>query len=187
MPSSLKPFSLIYPLMFLAFVFILRISPAFASEVAPEGLGFGLDLTVTLYLLFGGAILAIVTWISAKIVKLIDAKVESTWLQQTLLKLNTIVLDQVKASHAVLQRELAEARSPDSPGGERITSDEIEKIRDHVWQNLKSEFGGSAGIEKSLRLIGLGDAKKLVNAKIEAVLSDVEREERALNPTKPAQ
>ena len=84
-----------------------------------------------------------------------------------------------------LRKKIQEAKDPDSPGGKAITQGEAEKMRDAVWNALKSEYGGWGGLFNTLKRIGIGDevaAAAKVDTMIEAAVNTQKMRKAATDP-----
>ena len=85
-----------------------------------------------------------------------------------------------------MKAEIQKAKSPDSPGGSKITESEAKKLKDAVWETLKNEYGGMAGIGKFLGVLGLGGDKAVAEKVDTLIEAAVNGQKNAANPSTPA-
>lgn len=169
--------------LFVAVMFTLLPIFVVAAE-DPEMAGTGWDIATTIYMLAGGLLLGLVTWLGAKLGKWLNTKHSNEWWAGTLARFNTALMDGLKAAHTKLKKGIEEAKDPNSPGGSRITKAEMEQIKAEVWDFLKDRYGGMSGLTSALGVFVGGNVENWVSSKIDAAMGDLEREEKAAgNPT----
>lgn len=149
---------------------------ALAQEATPATepmAGEGWDIFGTIYMLLSGLVVAGLSYGGKKLIELINAKIENETLAGILGRLVASVNDAVAMVNQTLKAEIEAAKTPGSPGGDRITQAEKEKMFNAVWEALKAEYGGIEGIFALLRRIGIGDdnaAKAKIDTMIEAAV-----------------
>lgn len=143
------------------------------------------DVILSIYAALGPALLGLLGWGAKKLVGVIEKKVDNEIVEGMLRRLTGSVMDAVTMVDQTLRSEIEKAKSPDSPGGEKITAAEARKMRAAVWQALKSEYGGWDGLFSLLRRIGLGDkdaASRKVDTMIEAAVSTHKMRKKIASP-----
>lgn len=128
-----------------------------AQEVADPAVGAGWSTAFTLYALGGTLLVGGVGWALKKLTDLLGVKIENETISGILGRLIGSVTDAVAMVDQTLRKEIEAAKSPSSPGGEKITESEAKSMKDAVWAVLKSEYGGWEGMFGLLKRIGIGD------------------------------
>jgi hypothetical protein len=120
-------------------------------------------------------IMAIFGWVSVRIAAWVKAHTKNTMIKGTLLRLNESILTLVREAEQTAVAELKKARSPDSPGGEKLTPEEAKEIKEKVTGNFKSLWG-QRGLDELTRVLGFSNGEsveKFLGSKIEeAVYKD---------------
>lgn len=129
-------------------------------------------VVVNVLLALSPVTLAGLTWLSLKLAEFIRAKVDHTYLQGVLLRLNDSVLIAVKD---VEQRLVEEAR--DATQDRKLTPQEARRFKEVAMGQLRS-YLGPKGLQELSRILGLSSAgvNSVLDAKIEAAVLDLKRQ-----------
>ena len=145
-----------------------------------------IELGITMYEALAPVVLAIVTWLSARLTAGIRATVENRHAERILTRLNASVLDAVEAVHQQTVELIGRAREPGSPGGDKLTQSEVDKLRDAALAYVRS-FWGPKGLAELAKVLGYdamssvgGPIDTALKAKIEATVAARKRATAAL-------
>jgi hypothetical protein len=151
----------------------------------------GWDVAFTLYALGGALLVGGVGWALKRLSDYLGVRIENETVRGVLQRLVGSVGDAVAMVDQTIRKEIDAAKDPASPGGTRVTEVERKRMYDAVWERLKGEYGGFAGIFGLLKRIGIGNeesARAKVDTMIEAAVSTHKMRKRvAGNPPTPAQ
>lgn len=144
-----------------------------------------------IYEMMAPLITAALGWVAVKLGNLIRAKTKNEYLASTLARLNDSVFDAVKSVNQQSKRMLEEARDPASPGGEKITKEEADMLKNAAMEHVKS-YWGKKGMKELGKVLGFGGllgfgkdeagVEKLISDKIEAAVHDVKKAGAGSNP-----
>lgn len=133
------------------------------------------DLGFTVYGALGAILVAFLGWLATHSAAFIRAHTKNAMVQGALLRMNESIFAAVKLVNQTLKAAIMAAKDPKSPGGTAITEGEADQMRKVVWDSLKSEYGGLAGIQQVLSVLGVGTASAAedwVDRRIEAAVHD---------------
>ena len=121
--------------------------------------------------LLSPVLLAGLTWLVARAVALIRARVQNEFLRGVLLRLGDATLTATKELQQTVVDEI-KAASADG----KIVADERRRIKAAAVANVKSHLGPK-GIAEFARILGLADGAldALIGAKVEAAVHDLRR------------
>jgi hypothetical protein len=145
----------------------------------PEAVAPAISIGFDVYTAMGGLISAILSWLAMMATRLINAKVKNQYAHDAMARFNDSLFAAVKMVHQTARDDIQKAKSPDSPGGEKITKGEADALRDHVWAAIKSDLGGMSGLAKLLSVFGVSEGEhmeKWVNSRIESAVHDVKKQ-----------
>lgn len=146
----------------------------------------------TVYEYLAPVIVAILAWGASRLSDYIKSRIESDRIASTLIRITDSIVTAVKMVDQTVKQKLleekAKAMADDSPGGSEITSIEAESLRIAVWEHLKHEYGGIAGIEKLLDALNVpkGKVPTWVDGRIEAAVNDLKASKDPPRPTMPS-
>lgn len=144
------------------------------SQTAEPMAGSGWDMFGALYTLLSGILIGALGYGAKKLIELINAKIHNETLAGVMVRLVGSINDAVSMVNQTLKREIKAAKSPESPGGEKITEAEKTMLFNAVWVALGDEYGGFDGIFGLLKKIGIGNeaaAKAKIDTMIEAAVN----------------
>lgn len=148
-------------------------SIAFAQEAAKiatfQQLGF------SVYELIIAPLLAVaIPYLGVHLANWLKAKTKNELIGGTIARFTESVFAGVKLVNQTLRDAVVKAKDPASPGGTDITKEEAAGFNKAVWDVLKLEYGGMAGLEKALSALGLtgGALESFINTRIEAAVHD---------------
>ena len=153
---------------------ILFAVPALA--VAEEAkISSAAQLGFSLYELVIAPLLALaIPYLGMHLAAWLKSKTKNEAIGGAIARVTESVFSAVKLVNQTLRAEIEKAKDPKSPGGTEITAEEAAKLKAAVWDQLKLEYGGMAGLEKALAALGLsgGALESFINARIEAAVHD---------------
>ncbi len=157
---------------------LVALSPALAwaqdaATAAPAKVSTGAQLGYSLYELFFPVLVALTGWLSLKLKTLIQANIKNATVAGVVSRFSDSLFTSVKKVEATIKAKIMAAKDPASDGGTAITEAEAAALRQAVWDELKAEYGGMAGIQEFLKVLGLGDVEGWVNNRIEAAVHDI--------------
>ncbi len=114
-------------------------------------------------------VLAVLTWLGARLAALIQAKVRNEYLRGALVRLDDAVFTAVKA----IQQDTVAAIKKASADG-RLTDDEVTEIRRAAVDSVKAQLG-LKGLAELARILGLSDGvvETFLGNKVEAAVHDL--------------
>lgn len=141
-----------------------------------------MDLLLTGFMYLSPFLLMGLVWLGKRLDGWLGSMTKNELIKGVMIRFKDSVLDGVKRVNQTLKSEIMAAKAPGSPGGTKITEEEAKGLKEAVWEDLKDEYGGMDGIQKALKVLGLGDASwmKWVDGKIEAAVSDAKLSEKAV-------
>jgi hypothetical protein len=166
-------------------LFLMLLSLPLLAQEADPAISQGWDVALTVYGSLGGVVVGLLTWLLTKLNGYIGTKTKNELVKGALSRFIGSVGDAVAMVNQTLKAEIQKAKKPGSPGGAKITETEAALLKTAVLDALKNEYGGMAGIEKFLGVLGLsGDAtSRKVDTLIEAAVNG---QKAAANPSTPA-
>jgi hypothetical protein len=137
----------------------------------------GADIGVQVFQVLSPVVLAVVTWVAAKLAQLINARVKNEYLRGVLVRLDDAVLSVVREINQVT----VEAIKSSSVDG-RLPPGARETIKTAALNAVKAHLGAK-GIAEVARVLGLdGPAvDRLIGTRIEATVNDLKMQKRVLN------
>jgi hypothetical protein len=166
-----------------AIVMLLAVTIGAQDAIAEEPMaGEFWDAFGSLYGVLATLIVGGLGWLSTRLTAYLSTKHKDAIWAGILQRFNTALFDAVQGRHAVIQAEFAKAKDPKSPGGSRITTDELNAIRDAVWDDLKAQYGGLDGLKKAVAIVAGDDVERWIKNKINGAVGLVDAD---ANPTQP--
>lgn len=137
----------------------------------------GADIGVQVFQVLSPVVLAVVTWVAAKLAQLINARVKNEYLRGVLVRLDDAVLSVVREINQVT----VEAIKSTSVDG-RLPPGARETIKTAALNAVKAHLGVK-GVAEVARVLGLdGPAvDRLIGTRIEATVNDLKMQKRVLN------
>ena len=130
-----------------------------------------IDLAGSAWEVFSPVFAALTAWAGVRLTALIKAKVQNEVYSGMLTRLTDSVLLVVREAEQTVVKGIKAARDPRSPGGQRLTEDEAERIKDEVLEKLK-RLWGPEGLKELMKVLGLteGVLDDFLLAQIEAMV-----------------
>jgi hypothetical protein len=114
----------------------------------------------------------VLTWVGYKVsvwVGTLEANEKSGGM---LARLTDSIFVAVKKVNQTLKAKILDAKDPTSAGGEKITDDEAQELKEAVWDELRS-YWGTKGLAAAGKILGLDNLTRFIDGKIEAAVSDL--------------
>ena len=146
----------------------------------------------TIYEVLSAVVVALLAWGASRLSEYIKTRIQSERMASALIRATDSIAAAVKMVDQTVKKQLlaekAKATAEDSPGGSTITPAEADLLRANVWNQLKIEYGGVAGIEKLLEALGVEPirAPEWVDGRIEAAVNDLKASRGPPKPTTPS-
>lgn len=157
-------------------IFWLGVAHAQPSEAPASGnISGGADTMLTFYASIAGLLAMGLAWIGKHLSDWLKTRTKNEAVGGALSRFSDSLFSAVKAVNQTLKIEIDKAKRADSPGGSAITKEEAARLKTAVFDALKAEYGGMAGIAKFLGVLGLGDSSAVeswVGNRIEAAVHD---------------
>lgn len=137
----------------------------------------GAEMGIQIYQVLAPVLMAVVTWVAAKLAQLINARVKNEYLRGVLLRLDDAVASVVREINQVT---VASIKSSSADG--RLTTSAREVIKNAALQTVKAHLG-TKGIAELGRVLGLDTlvVDRLIGTRIEATVHDLKAQTRVLN------
>lgn len=131
-----------------------------------------LGLTIAQYLL--PVFLALVSWGTVKLTAWLDAKTKHAKVMGMLARLTESGYVVARSIEQRVVARIKRGREPGSPGGTRLTEDEIAEVADEGLAAMR-EYWGAPGLVLLKKILGLGDteADSLLKHNLEAAVHDM--------------
>lgn len=163
-------------------VAVVSATVALAQAVPPTDpeLGTVWQFAFGVYELLATVVTGAVTWLSVRVATWLKGKIENQLLGSIVGRVSDSIFAAVQMVNQTIKSEIVAAKKPGSPGGVAITKSEADKMKQAVWDALKAEYGGLAGLAKLLGAIGIvGDGVKAwVDTRIEAAVAEAKQNPR---------
>ena len=159
-----------------------------APEVADKPVSSGCQLGLTIYEMLATLVTGAIVWLTTKGSAWIKTKINNETVGGIVSRFMESIGSAVRCVNQTIKDEILKAKDPKSTGGVKITESEAKKLKDAVWESLKSEYGGMDGISKLLGVIGItGDSgvKKWIDDRIESAVNTAKLEEKVAGTSGP--
>ena len=149
----------------------------------------GAEIGVQIYQVLAPVLMAVVTWVAAKLAQLINARVKNEYLRGVLIRLDDAVAAGAVASvvREVNQVTVESIKSSSADG--RLTASARDVIKNAALQTVKAHLGAK-GIAELSQILGLDGSAidRLIGTRIEATVHDLKAQARVTNGVnKPAE
>lgn len=126
------------------------------------------------------------SWAAAKGAQWLASKTKNELVQGLIVRLNDSVWTVVKHIEQTTVKGIKSARSPDSPGGVKITQAEADAIKEQALKALQN-YWGEPGLKELGKVFGLDpkNVNTLLTSKIEAAVHDISEAKKKEDPTRP--
>lgn len=137
----------------------------------------GAEMGIQIYQVLAPVLMAVVTWVAAKLAQLINARVKNEYLRGVLLRLDDAVASVVREINQVT---VASIKSSSADG--RLTTSASAVIKNAALQTVKAHLG-TKGIAELGRVLGLDTSAvdRLIGTRIEATVHDLKAQTRVVN------
>lgn len=123
-----------------------------------------------IYDMLAPVLMALVTWGTKELTAYLQSKTKNEHLRGAFGRLDDAILVGVKHTNQTLVRSIRKANADG-----KLTDDEKDAIKAETWRAVKDQFGGFGGLQKALKVAGLGgehSVAKFVADRIEAHVHD---------------
>lgn len=144
----------------------------------------GAEIGVQIYQVLAPVLMAVVTWVAAKLAQLINARVKNEYLRGVLIRLDDTVASVVREVNQVTVESI---KSSSADG--RLTASARDVIKNAALQTVKAHLGAK-GIAELSQILGLDGSAidRLIGTRIEATVHDLKAQARVPNGVnKPAE
>jgi hypothetical protein len=137
----------------------------------------GTEIGVQIFQVLSPVLMAVVTWMAAKLAQLINARVKNEYLRGVLVRLDDAVMSVVREVNQVTVEAIKSA----STDG-RLTTSAREVIKNAALAAVKAHLGAKGLVELS-RVLGLDTAAvdRMIGTRIEATVHDLKAKARVMN------